>query len=401
MVSSKQPENIMSPPRTELRKNVWNERLERSGYFLGAVLLHLVLFLLIATWVVFKAPAPPPSDNFQAVTLKVVVPPPPMPPSSGAMANNPEFEPQSVVVPAVTPPSVVSTVNNSAFAIDSSRVLNQSLSHASDQLPQGAGQGPAGGGATSGVGSAFGSSTGSTAQLTGYFIDFKQTSNRQPTGMDEGKYLGLLAKYVSQGWDDSMFDLYYKSKTPLYTDAYAISTRPSEEAPKAFGLEKEVQPGLWVIHYHAGVQAPEAGNYRFAGFADNVMVVKIRGETVLDGGWDPLTNKAILRKLLPFALPSYLSSAGDSHDPHLKIGPTFHLDAADPVDMDVLIGDCGGVCSFFLLIEREGKTYQNMPDGTQKYPFFQISAKPAPTFPDSEEHPPYSNVSEPWSSVPN
>jgi hypothetical protein len=59
------------------------------------------------------------------------------------------------------------------------------------------------------------------------------------------------------------------------------------------------------------------------------------------------------------------------------------------------------VCSFFLLIEKEGKTYQNTPDGAQKYPFFQISAKPAPAFPDSEEHPPYSNVPEPWSSSPN
>jgi hypothetical protein len=376
------------PGQPNPNQNVWHERLVRSGYFL-------------ATWVIFKAPSPPPSDNFQAVTVKVAVPPPPMPPSSGAAANNPQFEPQPVVVPVVTPPSVVSTSDNSAFAIDSSRVLNQAISHTSDQMAQGAGLGPAGGGSTSGTGSAFGSSTGSSAQLMGYFIDFKQTSARQPTDMDEQKYLGLLAKYVSQGWDDSMFDPYYKSKTPLYTDAYAISTRPSEEAPKAFGLEKEVQPGLWVIHYHVRAQAPAAGEYRLAGFADNVMVVKIRGETVLDGGWDPLTNKAVLHQLLPFALPSYIPSAGGSHDPHLKIGPTFHIDAADPVDMDVLIGDCGGVCSFFLLIEKVGNTYQNMPDGTPQYPFFQISAKPAPTFLDSEEHPPYSKVSEPWSPAPN
>ena len=373
----------------------------RSGYFLGAVLLHLKAFLMVATWVIFKAPAPPPSDNFQAVKINVPVPPPPLPPSSGAMANNPQFEPQPVVVPLVKPPSVVSTLNNSAFAIDSSKMLTEALSHSSNQMPQGAGLGPAGGGSTSGTGSAFGSSTGSSAQLTGYFIDFKQTSDRQPTGMDEQKYLALLAKYVSHGWDDSMFDPYYKSKSHLYTDAYAISTRPSEEAPKAFGLEKEVKPGLWVIHYHVRVQAPEAGEYRLAGFADNVMVVKMRGETVLDGGWDALTDKPILRQLLPFALPSYLSSAGGAHDPHLKIGPTFHVDAADPVDMDVLIGDCGGVCSFFLLIDKVGNTYRNLADGTPKYPFFQISTKPAPTFSDSEEHPAYSNVPEPWSSVPN
>jgi hypothetical protein len=146
------------------------------------------------------------------------------------------------------------------------------------------------------------------------------------------------------------------------------------------------------------VEALQAGEYRLAGFADNVMVVKIRGETVLDGGWDSLSNKAILHELLPFALPSYIHAASRVHDPHLKIGPTFHLDTADPVDMDVLIGDCGGVCSFFLLIEKMGNTYEKLPDGTPKLPFFQLNTGAAPTF-SPQEHPPYSATPEPWQSV--
>jgi hypothetical protein len=382
------------------RKKSWHERFVRSGYFLGAVLLHLILFLLIATFVVFRPPPPPPTDDFHAVAVKIT-PPPPQPPSSGAKANNPQFEPQAVVVPVVTPQSVVSTSASSTFSIDASKALNQAISHLSNQMAQGTGLSQGGGGSTTGTGSAFGSSTGTSAQLTGYFIDLKQTSDKQPTGMSEQQYLGLLAKYVSQGWDDSMLTPYYKSKAPLYTDAYAISTRPSEEAPKAFGLEKEVQPGLWVIHYHARVEAPQGGEYRLAGFADNIMVVKIRGETVLDGGWDALSNKAILHQQLPFVLPSYVPSQTGAHLPSLKIGPTFHVDTAEPVDMDVLIGDCGGVCSFFLLIEKEGSTYEKLPDGTPKLPFFQISTKPAPTFSDTEEHPPYSTTTEPWQAAPD
>jgi hypothetical protein len=382
------------------RKRNWQEKFVRSGYFLGAVLLHLILFLLIGTYVIWKAPPPPPTDDFHAVAVKIA-PPPPQPPSSGAAANNPQFEPQALVVPVVTPQSVISTANSSVFTTDVSKMLNQALSHASDQMAQGAGLSQGGGGLGAGSGNAFGSSTGTSAQLTGYFIDFKQTSDRHPTGMNEPQYLGLLAKYVSQGWDDSMFEPYYKSKAPLYTDAYAISTRLSEEAPNAFGLEKEVRPGLWVVHYHAKVEAPQGGEYRMIGFADNIMVVKIRGETVLDGGWDSLSNKAVLHQLLPFVVPSYVKSATKAHDPHFKIGPTFHVDTADPVDMDVLIGDCGGVCSFFLLIEKEGNTYENTLDGTPKYPFFQISNRPVPTFSDKEEHPPYSMTPESWQAAPD
>jgi hypothetical protein len=152
------------------------------------------------------------------------------------------------------------------------------------------------------------------------------------------------------------------------------------------------------------VEAPQPGDYRFAGFADNVLVVKINGTTVLDGGWDPLLDDTNLHEKLPFAFPSYVPYAGTSHvgdisyggDPHLKIGPTFHLDAAEQVDMDVLIGDDGGLCSFFLLIEREGNTYEKNSDGTPVMPFFQLGTKSAPTFSDQEEHPPYSTTPESW-----
>jgi hypothetical protein len=36
----------------------WEERLLRSGYFVGAVLLHLVVFALLAGYVIFRAPTP-------------------------------------------------------------------------------------------------------------------------------------------------------------------------------------------------------------------------------------------------------------------------------------------------------------------------------------------------------
>ena len=372
----------------------------RSGYLLGAILLHLIVFLMVATWVIWKAPPPPPTDVFHGVAIKTA-PPPPQPPSSGEAANNPQFEPQADVVPVVTPTSMITTAN-STFTVNTSKVLDQTLTHLSDEMAKGSGL-SSGGGGTDGTGNGFGSFTGSSAQLTGYLIDLKQTGNRQPTGMNEKKYYALLSKYINQGWDDSMLESYYKSKAPIYTNDYAITTRSSGEGPKAFGLEKEVHPGLWVIHYHARVQAPQAGEYRLVGFADNVLMVKIRGETVLDGGWNPLTGKAILHQIFPYALPSYISVASKSrgsHDAHLKIGSMFHLDNADPVDMDVLIGDDGGACSFFLLIEREGNTYQKAPDGTSKYPFFQLGTGPAPILSDKEEHPPYSTMPEPWSGAP-
>lgn len=380
------------------RKEIWHRRFVRSGYFVAALLFHLILFLLFATWVIFKAPPPPPTDVFHHVTLVKVPPPPPQPASSGDAANNPEFEPQPVVVPVVTPPSVIITAN-SAFTLDAPKILDQTLNNLSDRVAQGAGLTSGGGDKAPGTGTAFGSFKGANTLLSGYFIDLKQTNKRQPTGMTEDQYFTILRKYLSQGWDDSLLAPYYKSKSPLYNDTIAISTRPSEAAPKAFGLENEVQSGLWVVHYHARVEAPVAGDYRLAGFGDNVLAVRINGTNVLDGGWNSLSDDAHLQDKLPFIFPSYV--AYGFGDPHLRIGVSFHLDIANPVDMDVLIGDSGGVCSFFLLIEKEGNTYAKLSDGTPVLPFFQLSTKAAPTFKSDEEHPPFSTTPEPWQGMSN
>jgi hypothetical protein len=389
------------PPSSREKKR-WQQQLERSAFLLCAILFHLIVFLMVATLVIWNPPPPPPlTDSFQGVQVKVPPPPPPPPsPASGGAAA--QFEPQSVVVPMLTPPSVITSQTSVSFNEAASKAMQDAINHSSDPVAQGSGLSSGGSGPDGAdPGAGFGSFTGQGGELTGYFYDFKQTPDRQSTDMDQDKYLAFLSKYVSQDWDNSLLEPYYKSKKPLFTTAFAIYTRPSEEAPAAFDLQNEVQAGLWIVLYHGKVEAPAAGDYRLCGFADNVMVVKINGETVFDGGWDSITHKPFLGQSLPFEMPSYISSAGGAHDPHLKIGPSFHVDAAQPVDMDVLIGDCGGVCSFFLLIEKVGKTYDTTSDGFSKFPFFQIGNKPAPTFSNDQEHPPYSATPEPWDGVGN
>jgi hypothetical protein len=68
---------IQSTPRNKL----WYERISRTGYFFGAVLLHLILFVMIGTQVIFPAFVPP-HDNFTQTYLpNSAAPPPPPPPT--------------------------------------------------------------------------------------------------------------------------------------------------------------------------------------------------------------------------------------------------------------------------------------------------------------------------------
>jgi hypothetical protein len=295
----------------------------------------------------------------------------------------------------------------SDFNVDTSKDLNQAVEHMSQQAPQGSGLTKGGGnqGDKSGThtGSAFGSDSSTGNQLAGYFYDLKQTSDKKPTDMDLATYYQTLTEYLRRSWDDSTFDRFYKSKSPLYANQIAISSRNSADAPKAFHLENEVQGGLWVIHYHAKVIPPAGGDYHFVGFADNVIVVRIDGTTVLDGSFSPvpLLDKASLHEKLPFQFPTYIGAAHDVMTANLKIGPSFHLDDGIAVDLDVLIGDDGGGCNFFLMIKSDDKAYDTLPDGTPKVPFFQLGDGKAPTFTDQEEHPPYSTTPEPWKTAPS
>lgn len=69
----------MQAPDTRSR---WQERLHRSGFFFGALLLHLVVFLMVATYVVIRPPpAPPETPTVYIVHDPEPVAPPPHSPA--------------------------------------------------------------------------------------------------------------------------------------------------------------------------------------------------------------------------------------------------------------------------------------------------------------------------------
>ena len=75
------------------------------------------------------------------------------------------------------------------------------------------------------------------------------------------------------------------------------------------------------------------------------------------------------------------------------------MDSSDVSDMDVLIGDDGGLCAFYLMVMNVDHTYDKLPDGTPKAPFFQLDTGDAPKFKEKQEHPPYSTTPEPWQNA--
>jgi hypothetical protein len=123
----------------------------------------------------------------------------------------------------------------------------------------GAGKGTGGGGGRNFF-SLFGmkgSTSVGTGGLIGTFYDLKQTSERKPNAMMDGKtgiapYRAAVRDFLEAGWSPGKLSKFYKAPDTLISGQLFITGRSANDAPKAFEVEKEVKPSRWVIHAAAG-----------------------------------------------------------------------------------------------------------------------------------------------------
>jgi hypothetical protein len=353
---------------------LWQSKLP---YFLGAILLHLVVFIMVATWVVFKAPVVP-TDNtaFQAVKIAPPPPPPPAPPqATGGEAQN-ALEPDLQVTPPPTVPSVVTVNNASSFNLASVHLPQPVLPSTAPAAGTGLAMTGASGSET-GAGSVFGSDNNNGNGMTGYFYDLKQTPAHQSTGMNEEKEVATLKDFFAGGWNENDWTTrFLKSPTPLYANELMVPLESSLEGPKSFGLEKVCQPGYWVVIYHLKINGARSGNFRVAGYGDDFLVVRINDQVVLDSGWFPPVTNFRRGKIYPSQwLPKHSADRPDYAQ--TVVGSPFRVDPGESLSIDVFIGDANaeygnGICGYFLFLLEDGKEYPSDPGGNPLLPLLQI-----------------------------
>ena len=352
-----------------------------APYLVGAILLHLILFLMVATWVIFAAPAVH-SDSASFVSAKAPPPPPPPPAppqSAGGEAQN-ALEPDLTVRPPPAVSSAVMSKSLSSFTLNSAHMPQPSLSNLAP--PTGASLGNSGAtGSSVGTGSLFGSDNNNGNGLTGYFYDLKQTPDHQATGMNVDKELPILTKFFASGWnEDDWTGKFLESEKPLYANEFLIPIIDSVEGPTAFGLGKVCQPGFWVAIYHGRISSSRSGDFRLAGYGDDFLVVRINGQVVLDSGYYPPVTRFKALKIYPALWLSKRPAKRPDYAQTVE-GPSFHLDTAGNVTIDVLIGDAfappgGGKCGYFLFLMEDGKDYPADAKGDPILPLLQIQASP-------------------------
>ena len=201
----------------------------------------------------------------------------------------------------------------------------------------------------------FGSNRSMGDELTGTFYDLKQTKDGKPTGMTNERYIEEVRKFASS-FKSNRFKDYFKAPQEKYASFFMIPSMSANAAPKAYGVDNVVKPKHWVAFYEGHFAAQEAGHYRFCGFADDILLVEVRGRLVLDA-----SHQAWRKKVTSWESDDDNNRQWPISGQKMVIGDWFRLEKNTPTRIELLFGECpGGIFSCQLMIEQRGKEYRQV-----------------------------------------
>ncbi len=369
----------------------WLRRLMGMRFLFISIIVHLVLGLIAAVWVVqqyaatrkltFKAGAPSPNRASRAIEHKV------------QMAKKQNMMSAPAVKRIVSTGAAKFTLPEMPAMPRAAVKPNQMAGATGMNL--GALGGPAGAAASSAGGgpvSMFGLREASSGGIKGTFYDLKQTAGRKPTEMDPDKYGALVYEFIQEGWNATVLNKFYRAPSPLYATRFLIPAIPAEEGPKAFDVGRDVQPRMWLAWYKGDVIAPESGTFSFVGAGDDVLFVRFRGKTVLGACWNINSEK------ITKSLGNYHYKWREPEQPGGFVkGERVQVEAGKSYPIEILVGEQpGGQFSAIFLIEKEGATYPKEPGGNPILPVFRMG--PAKPFPlgAGQKLPPHSEEGPIW-----
>lgn len=362
-----------------------------------SVLIHAILVIFGGSVVLMKSAVQPP--DFVAGDGELITPedassaaPPESPPAPAI----PQY--QASISPTALNLSVITTAAARPTGIQVSAAPAVAQLDAKLSSPPGGGKGItdklagiAGGGIKGGTRGFFGMrASKDSVGLVGTFYDAKQTRSRKPTNIDNKQFADLLSRFVREGWKESILNDYYKAPNNLSATQIFIPNMSADEGPKAFEVDKEVQPSRWLVHYRGKIAPPRDGNFRFVGAGDDYLVVRLNGKVVLDHGFSQTTN---------WQPQQYYNYGWTAVPKGFARGDKFHAYAGQYSDLEILISEKpGGWVFFCLMLEDQDMEYKKDPKGNPILPVFRLADGPMPELAKGQTLPPYDPNAPIWKS---
>lgn len=197
----------------------------------------------------------------------------------------------------------------------------------------------------------FGTLSDDGGALIGILYDLKQNQKGEKSGVNVKNYSRVVEEFIASGWDEAVLNRYFRVARPVYTTQVFIPMISAKQAPEAFGVAEVVEPRMWAVHYKGQAVVPMDGEYRLAGYSDDVMAARINDKTILIGKhsatrfrrfeWEPSRGKGM--------------KIGNGR---MQFGHWVSLKEGEVIDLDILVGERpGGWFCAYLFIQRKGEEY--------------------------------------------
>jgi len=215
--------------------------------------------------------------------------------------------------------------------------------------------------------------------LVGRFYDLKQFRDRKTN--PDLKKLGpanLAVKevtdFIKGGCNPNSLSEFFQAPTVLYATQIFVPQMQADAAPKAYGVEKEVQPKAWIAHYKGKVSPPATGGYRFVGGGDDHLAVRIDGRLVLDAGRKVSGFKSDRAKNPSYAYDFRNNGWLISQRGGFTVGNRMELRAGQFYDIDIVFSEGpGGRFFAMVLFEQDGVNYKKDDKGNPILPIFRVT----------------------------
>ena len=213
----------------------------------------------------------------------------------------------------------------------------------------------------------------------GTFYSMAYDRRGKETAISYKTYVGELRKFSERDWNPNVFARYFRSPRKLYATQIMVPPIFVEYAPSQFidGMDSDFDPRYWCVHYNGKFAYKKGGRIRFAGAGDDHMLVRVNGEIVFNACWGG-PKVFLTRDLSDFRNPPEENKERyPTGLDRMQFGAWFELEAGEPAEFDVIIGNSIQGAAFMLMVQEEGVEYKKNPNhGGPILPVFKTAEMP-------------------------